>query len=517
MPPQQAPPPDPPGAAAPLPWLPVGLADMPALFGPCPVGSVRVGIDGRVQDANDAFLDMLGAARAELLAGRLCWPDPALPGWIAAAAPACPPHAIAADRPDGVRRLLVFPALCDRGTGTAAALVVDPGGAAAPPVPSWLRRLVEDMPVAVAAFDADMRYLAVSADYVADYRLAPATPASLLGRGHYEVFPEIPQRWRDVHRRALAGETLECEEDAFPRRDGRTDWLQWRMAPWRHPDGRIGGAILVSTFVTARRQAEEALRVSETRLRLAAEAAGIGIHDVDLATGQANWSAELFALFGIAPTPDGRADTAMWRERVHPDDLAAADAAWRRSVELGEPYHTVYRIRRAGDGAERWMEGYGRPDASPRGAGRMLGVILDITERKRAEAILRDANAELERRVAERTRALTDAGRELQAEMRRREEAQASLLQTQKLEALGQLTGGVAHDFNNVLAAILGSFELLANRVADERLRRFVAIGERAARRAETLVRQLLAFARREQADAGAYRAGPPARRTPSR
>ena len=130
---------------------------------------------------------------------------------------------------------------------------------------------------------------------------------------------------------------------------------------------------------------------------------------------------------------------------------------------------------------------------------RYLGVVIDVTERKEIEAVRERLAEELERRVAVRTRALAEAGRELQAEMRRREEAQASALQAQKLEALGQLTGGVAHDFNNVLAAILGSFELLAARVTDEKLRRFVAGGERAARRAEALVKQLLAFARREQ------------------
>jgi len=487
---------------------------------------------------------------------------------------------------------------------------------------TWLLPLVAQTPAAMAVFDTDMRYVAASFRYLSDFRLAVESPSSLVGRSHYEVFPEIPDRWRDLHRRVLAGETLSADQDPFLRADGQTDWLQWEMAPWRRPDGSIGGAILVSSFVTARRQAEEALRVgeqryraalkgppivvfeqdldlryswienpglghqpeevigrtefevfeyaedaaalqaikrevirtgaglrrevrlrhkglerffalsveprrdaagattgvicaavditerhrieaalreSESRLLVAAEAAGMGIFDIDLATGEANWSAEQFALLGIPPSPDGRSHTDRWRGCVHPDDIAAADEARRRCIVEGIPYHAVYRIRRASDGVERWMESYGRLDGAPGQATRLLGVMFDITGRKRAEAILRDANTELEHRVGERTRALTEAGRELKAEMRRREEAQASLLQAQKLEALGQLTGGVAHDFNNVLAAILGSFELLSARITDERLRRFVTIGERAARRAEALVRRLLAFARREQ------------------
>lgn len=107
--------------------------------------------------------------------------------------------------------------------------------------------------------------------------------------------------------------------------------------------------------------------------------------------------------------------------------------------------------------------------------------------------------SELERLVEERTRALTEAAAELRAEMRRREEAQKALLQTQKLEALGLLTGGIAHDLNNVLTAISGSYRLIGRRTSDPDLLELVKHGEHAASRASSLVRQLLAFARREE------------------
>ena len=119
-----------------------------------------------------------------------------------------------------------------------------------------LRMFVERTPAAIAMFDRQMRYLAVSRRYMANYGIDGSTePEELIGRSHYDVFPEIPPRWRDIHRRVLAGETLAAEDDPFPRADGRTDWVRWEMAPWRAGDA-IGGVMLVSEVITARKEAE---------------------------------------------------------------------------------------------------------------------------------------------------------------------------------------------------------------------------------------------------------------------
>jgi PAS domain S-box-containing protein len=131
-----------------------------------------------------------------------------------------------------------------------------------------LRLFIDRAPAAIAMFDAEMRYLAASRRFVADYGLGLALdPACLVGRSHYEVFPDIPERWRAIHRLVLGGETLSAEADPFPREDGRTDWIRWEMAPWYGPDGAIGGALLFTEVITARKQAEAALRRSEAELR----------------------------------------------------------------------------------------------------------------------------------------------------------------------------------------------------------------------------------------------------------
>ncbi len=123
-----------------------------------------------------------------------------------------------------------------------------------------LRLFIDRAPVAIAMFDVDMRYLAVSQRFATDYDLGDGQPEAFIGRHHYDLFPEIPERWRAIHRRVLAGETLSSEEDAFRRPNGNTDWVKWEMTPWHRADGTIGGALLFTEDVNGRKEAEQALR-----------------------------------------------------------------------------------------------------------------------------------------------------------------------------------------------------------------------------------------------------------------
>ena len=95
-----------------------------------------------------------------------------------------------------------------------------------------LQLLIDAAPAAIAMFDSEMRYLAYSQRYVTDYGLADQ---SLAGLSHYEVFPEIPERWKEAHRRCMAGAVERCEEDAFLRVDGKTASIRWEIRPWRGP------------------------------------------------------------------------------------------------------------------------------------------------------------------------------------------------------------------------------------------------------------------------------------------
>ncbi len=182
---------------------------------------------------------------------------------------------------------------------------------------------------------------------------------------------------------------------------------------------------------------------------------------------------------------------------VHPEDMARVRSLTLRARAERSEFDTEARLRRR-DGAWRWHRLHAVALDDPETGDLAVSTAIDVHDIKEAERVLAEANSELERRVGDRTRALSATARELAAEMQRREQAQAALLQAQKLEALGQVTGGVAHDLNNVLVAVSGSYELLRRRIDDPALLRMVRLGEQAADRAAALVRQLLAFARRE-------------------
>jgi PAS domain S-box-containing protein len=116
-----------------------------------------------------------------------------------------------------------------------------------------LRLFVEHSPAAIAMFDCDMNYIVASHRYRIDYDLGEM---DLTGRSHYEIFPEMPDRWKEIHRRCLAGATERAEEDPFPRTSGKLDWVKWEIRPWYERTGEIGGIILFSEVITERKLAE---------------------------------------------------------------------------------------------------------------------------------------------------------------------------------------------------------------------------------------------------------------------
>jgi PAS domain S-box-containing protein len=605
------------------------LTELRALFDANPIGIIRSDLSGRVLDANDAVLRIFGATRDDLITGRLRWDELTAPEShgvteqavaeaLADPAGRSSPYEKAFVRRDGTRVVLLNSfVLLDREHMQAAVFMMDLTDlrrldARLAESEARLRLFVDRAPAAIAMFDTGMRYLAVSQRFMTDYALTGETAQSLLGRSHYEIFSDISDKWRAVHRRVLAGETVSAEEDPFPRADGATDWLRWEMTPWFQAEGSIGGAILFSEVITARKLAEAALAASEARfrsftensndviyivnaatkkleyispayervwgesrevimrdmsrwtdslhpddvadalakqhqlqrgepvageyriiragdgavrhiqdtavpirdadaqiillagiarditeykaaeaalsaseerLRMSQEAGRVGSWDWNLVTRKLHWSDLQCRQFGVDPATGASVDYKVWRDAIHPDDLASCEDTLRRIFKQGTHFEMEYRINIAGE--VRWMNGRGHIVRDLDGkAVRMIGIDMDITQRRALEDELRSLTESLDVRVRE--------------EILARQEAQARAAHGERLQALGQLAGGIAHDFNNILQAVMGALRLIERRTTDQSgIRRLTQLASGAVERGASITRRLLALGRR--------------------
>ncbi|WP_437281631.1 STAS domain-containing protein [Sorangium sp. So ce375] len=131
-------------------------------------------------------------------------------------------------------------------------------------IEDYVRLLTSYTPAAVALFDRDMRYLLTSKRWLEDYGVLHP---DIIGLSHYEVFPEVPQRWKEIHQRCLSGASERHEEDPFVRADGRIDWVRWQVFPWHDETGEIGGLMMFTEVITKHKELQERLRAQSATLR----------------------------------------------------------------------------------------------------------------------------------------------------------------------------------------------------------------------------------------------------------
>lgn len=139
------------------------------------------------------------------------------------------------------------------------------------------RLLAEHVPAALALFDTQMCYVSYSHRWATDFGV---DDQDLTGRSHYEVFPDLPERWREVHQRALAGEVVRSEEDRFVRADGKVCLLRWEVRPW-FQTGKTAGIVIFSEDITERAESRAALGESESGRKLILNAVGDAVFGLD--------------------------------------------------------------------------------------------------------------------------------------------------------------------------------------------------------------------------------------------
>jgi len=190
-------------------------------------------------------------------------------------------------------------------------------------------QFITEAPVAIAMLDKDMRYIAVSQKWVDDYGLKGET---LKGRSHYEIFPEIGEHWKQIHRKCLNGAVRSNDEDAFPRADGTTTWLKWKVQPWYSAVDKVGGLIMHTEDITAAMETREQLRRSEEQFRGSFEFAAIGMAQVGT---EGQWLRVNDSLCRMVGYSREELTQLTFQDITHPDDLNT-DLSLLRALAIGQ-------------------------------------------------------------------------------------------------------------------------------------------------------------------------------------
>jgi PAS domain S-box-containing protein len=243
-----------------------------------------------------------------------------------------------------------------------------------------LRLFVRHAPAAIAMLDKNMRYMIVSDRWLSDYRLSET---DVIGRSHYDVFPEIPDEFKAIHKRCLQGEAARSDGDPFLRMDGRVDWVRWEAQPWYTREGSVGGMFLMTEVITKQREAEAKLAFQADLLSR--------VHDAVLATDAdyriTYWNPAAEEMFGwTAEEAIGRVTGELF-QTVVPNSSRELEIA--RLLEIGSfdveaSYLCKDGTRIIGHSTGLVLRG---PDDTFQG---IVSSVRDVTKQRRMEAELRE-------------------------------------------------------------------------------------------------------------------------------
>jgi PAS domain S-box-containing protein len=257
-----------------------------------------------------------------------------------------------------------------------------------------LRTVLDHLPAGVVVADAEGRVLLANPQVAAIMR--HAAPAAVVGAEASQWVALDAEGNRIEPRdyataRALRGETTSGAQIRYVRGDETETWLEVNAAPVVQ-DGVVTGAVTMFHDIGEKKRMAAALDESRHRLHLAERAARCGYFDYDLVTGRSMWSAEMEALYGMAPG-SSRGGEEEWSSRVHPDDLAGARRDIARAMENGE-FISEWRVMLP-EGAVRWVQAQGTVYFESGKPVRIAGVNMDVTARREAETRLRAAEGRL--------------------------------------------------------------------------------------------------------------------------
>ncbi|NOU34968.1 MAG: PAS domain S-box protein [Polyangiaceae bacterium] len=325
-----------------------------------------------------------------------------------------------------------------------------------------MAEVVRNLPLGAAVFDRDMRYLAHNSRWVTEVH-GVAENRNLVGRVHYEVFPEISEEWRQIHQRCLAGATERNDQDTFQRADGGREQVRWVAAPWREDGGTIGGIVIYAENITHQVETQMRLREGEGLLRDLFEQSSLGLN---LCTMDGLWLKSNPAFLDIIGYSRREADGGLTYWQLTPRKFDGEEQRQLESLRANKrygPYEKEF-IRKDGRLVPVRLNGF---IVERDGVPCIWSLIEDLTQQRALEA---------------------------QVEEERRNSVHAS-----KLAMVGEMAAGIAHELNNPLTIIGGHAyalrESLAEGNTEEAAEALLAI-EEATARAGKIVHGLRKFSR---------------------
>jgi PAS domain S-box-containing protein len=224
------------------------------------------------------------------------------------------------------------------------------------------------------------------------------TAAEMIGQPIARLIPADRQAEEvEILGRICAGKTIRSFDTVRVRKDGSTVPISATISPIKDAAGKIIGGSKIARDISEAKRAEASLRASEQRMRLATEATQVGIWEWNVRTNQIRWDAEMFRIYGIAPTPDGFVDYCDWSSAVLPEDLPENEAILQRTVRRCGQSKRTFRIRRRDNGECRIVDSVETVRTDAQGQAEwVMGTNLDVTERKKAERQLQDGQEQLD-------------------------------------------------------------------------------------------------------------------------
>ncbi|MEP3372912.1 MAG: PAS domain S-box protein [Maribacter dokdonensis] len=250
---------------------------------------------------------------------------------------------------------------------------------------------IEQTPTAIAMLDTNMVYLAASKQWIRDFKLEKET---IIGRSHYDIFPEIGDDWKAKHQKCLQGAIDICDEAPFYRSDGTIQWIYWDVRPWYFADGRIGGLLMHTGDITERKEKELKEKQYNTILRDTSDIARIGTWEIDLIKDKVTWSNMVYEIHE-APLdyePTIASGLTFFEDE---DSRNSILLALKNAQEMGTPVNLTLFLTTL-KGNKRWVKVVGKIERSNGTVSKILGITQDITSSKNSEKLLNVAHAELE-------------------------------------------------------------------------------------------------------------------------